>query len=213
MSAKVEAVLFDFGGVVLSSPLHAFRDYEAAHGLPSGFLGTVNQQNPHTNAWACMERGEIDEAEFYRRFEDEGRALGHAIDGRAILKTLTGVIVPEMVEEIKTLRSKYRVACLTNNMAIGHGTAMAQDREAAAAIADVMTLFEKVFESRLLGMRKPEARFFEKACADLGVRPEACVFLDDLGMNLKAARALGMQTIKVTSPTQGIADLRAVLAG
>lgn len=211
MTTDVRAVLFDFGGVVLSSPIDGFLAYEASAGLPRGFLQRINLTNPDTNAWACMERGEIDEHEFYRRFEAEAQQLGHPIDARHALAQLTGEVRPIMLDAIHALRSRYTVACLTNNMTIGHGTAMASTPEKAAEIAEVMKLFEYVVESRLIHARKPEPVFFARACEVIGVQPKHCVFLDDLGQNLKTARALGMTTIKVTSASQALAELETVL--
>jgi putative hydrolase of the HAD superfamily len=208
---EIRAVLFDFGGVILSSPIDGFRSYERAAQLPAGTVQRLNTTNPDTNAWACMERGELDEATFCARFEDEARALGHALDARAILGGLTGQIRPEMVAAIRALVPRYRVACLTNNMPIGHGSAMARDPALAAAIAEVMALFAHVVESCKIGARKPEPRFYARACEVVGVAPEHCVFLDDLGINLKPARAMGMTTIKVGDPAAALAELEAVL--
>jgi len=207
----IRAVLFDFGGVILSSPIDGFRAYERRAGLPAGFLQRINTLDPDTNAWACMERGELDLATFHARLEAEARAQGHEIDARAVLSQLSGQIRPEMVAVVRTLRASYRVACLTNNMPLGHGAAMASNAERAAEIAGAMALFAHVVESCKIGTRKPEPRFYARACEIVGVAPEHCVFLDDLGINLKPARAMGMTTIKVGDPGQAIADLEAVL--
>lgn len=207
----IRAVLFDFGGVILSSPIDGFLTYERAAGLPAGFLQRLNSTNPDSNAWACMERGELDEPTFCARFEAEARAAGHTVDARFILSRLSGEIRPEMVDAIRALATRYRVACLTNNMPIGHGSAMARTSALAAQIADVMALFGHVVESSKIGARKPEPRFYARACEVIGVSPEQCVFLDDLGINLKPARAMGMTTIKVGDPAQALADLEAAL--
>jgi putative hydrolase of the HAD superfamily len=207
----IRAVLFDFGGVILSSPIDGFRAYERRAGLPAGFLQRINTLDPDTNAWACMERGELDLATFHARLEAEARAQGHEIDARAVLAQLSGQIRPEMVAVVRTLRASYRVACLTNNMPLGHGAAMASNAERAAEIAGIMALFAHVVESCKIGTRKPEPRFYARACEIVGVAPEHCVFLDDLGINLKPARAMGMTTIKVGDPGQALADLEAVL--
>jgi putative hydrolase of the HAD superfamily len=208
---EVRAILFDFGGVVLTSPFEAFAAYEASAKLPAGVLAKINTINPDTNAWAQMERAEIDEAEFYRRFEEEGRALGFTFDAKQLVSMLSGEIRSEMVEVVRHLRERYTVACLTNNMVLGHGTAMSRTPVAAAEVADVMALFEFVIESRELRVRKPEPRFFVRACEIIGVAPAQCVLLDDLGINLKTARQLGMTTIKVVEPGVAIAELEAVL--
>jgi len=211
VTLDIRAVLFDFGGVILSSPIDAFRAYERTAQLPAGFLQRLNTLDPDNNAWACMERGELDEDTFHTRFEAEGRAQGYTFDSRTVVSQISGQLRPDMVDVVRTVRTRYRVACLTNNMPIGHGSAMARTPDLAAQIAEVMALFEHIIESWKIGARKPEPRFYARACEVVGVPPEECVFLDDLGINLKPARAMGMTTIKVGDPAQAIADLEAVL--
>jgi len=197
---SIRAVLFDFGGVISSSPFEAFAHLEAERGLPPDFIRTVNATNPDTNAWARLERGEVDLETFGRLWSDEARALGHELDGRLVLEKLAGEIRPRMVDAIRACGTKYKTACLTNNFT--RAEALLSDEVAA-----VYALFDAVLESRVLGVRKPDPRFYELACEALGVRPDECVFLDDLGVNLKPARALGMHTIKVTDPDVALAEL------
>ena len=78
-------------------------------------------------------------------------------------------------------------------------------------VGDVMVMFDHVVESSKVGCRKPEPRFYEIACDLLGVEPSECVFLDDLGVNLKPAKAMGMTTIKVGAAEPAIAELERVL--
>ena len=153
----------------------------------------MNATNPDENAWARLERSEVDLETFASLWSDEARALGHEVDGRAVLERLAGQIRPEMVAAIRICRGSYKTGCLTNNF----GPA---DSEVSTEVAAVYELFDVVLESRTLGVRKPDPRFYELACSALDVQPEECVFLDDLGVNLKPARALGMHTIKVTNP-------------
>jgi putative hydrolase of the HAD superfamily len=211
MTEKVAAVLWDFGGVILSSPFDAFARYEREAGLPENFIRGLNARNPDTNAWARMERSDISRDEFVTAFEAEARAAGHALDGRRVLASVSGEIRPEMVEALKRVRARHRVACITNNMKSGDGPGMAASRERARQVAEIMSLFEHVVESSKLGMRKPDPRIYHHACALLGVAPEACVYLDDLGVNLKPARAMGMRTIKVGDPGLAIAELEAMV--
>jgi putative hydrolase of the HAD superfamily len=203
----VQAVLWDFGGVILSSPFEAFAAYEREAGLPENFIRSVNSRNPDTNAWARMERSEIDTGTFARLFEAEAAALGHRLAGRHVLALLSGVVRPEMVEALRRVRTRYRVACITNNVKAGDGPGMARDAERAAQIAEIMKLFEHVVESSRLGLRKPDPRIYLHTCELLGVAPGNCIYLDDLGINLKPARAMGMRTIKVGDPAQAIAEL------
>lgn len=198
----ISAVLWDFGGVVTSSPFEAFRRYEEERGLPPDLIRSVNTANPHGNAWARLERSEITPTEFDRAFAEESASFGHRIPGADVLALLAGQIRPTIVRAIERVKAAgYATACLTNNV---RSTDM-------GTVAEVMDLFDAVVESALVGARKPEPRFYEIACEKLGVRPEECVFLDDLGINLKPAAAMGMTTIKVTSAEQAIDDLEHVL--
>jgi putative hydrolase of the HAD superfamily len=200
----MKAVLWDFGGVILSSPFEAFNRYEAERGLPHNFLRTVNSTNPHTNAWALLERNEISVAQFDERFGVESAALGHRVPGADLLLLLAGDVRPEMVAALDRVRSSgYRVACLTNNVV--------SDGSRGDEVDAIMQRFDVIVESSVVGVRKPEPRFYEIACELLMVEPVECVFLDDLGINLKPAAAMGMTTIKVSTAAQAIADLGAVL--
>jgi putative hydrolase of the HAD superfamily len=206
-----KAVLWDFGGVILASPFEAFGRYETAHGIPLGFVRRVNTTNPHTNAWALLERNEVSADEFDDLFAAESAALGHRVPGADVLALLAGEVRPEMVDMLDRVKAAgYRVACLTNNMIGGDGRNSSNDAR-AVQIAAIMARFDAVVESSKVGVRKPEPRFYEIACELLGVRANECVFLDDLGINLKPAAAMGMTTIKVTSAAQAITDLSAAL--
>ncbi|MFM7044652.1 MAG: HAD-IA family hydrolase [Ilumatobacteraceae bacterium] len=203
----IAAVLWDFGGVIVSSPFDAFADYETRHGLPPGFIRSVNAADHHANAWARLERSDITVGEFDAAFADESERLGHRIPGVDVLALLEGEIRPQMVDLLdRVIAAGYRTACLTNNIV----SAGPSDRE--AALAAVMRRFDLVVESSKVGVRKPEPRFYEIACEQLGVRPAECVFLDDLGINLKPAAAMGMRTIKVVDPAAAIAEVERLLS-
>ena len=212
------AVLWDFGGVILSSPFEAFNHYETSVGLPRDFIRSVNATNPHTNAWAHLERSDITPAQFDQAFADDSRALGHEVRGADVLALLAGDIRPQMVAALDTLKaSGYKIACLTNNVVTGDADsgddpalqAIADDR--SVAIAQIMDRFDAVVESSKVGVRKPEPRFYEIACGLIGVQPKECVFLDDLGINLKPAAAMGMATIKVIDPDEALSELSRIL--
>jgi putative hydrolase of the HAD superfamily len=203
----IKAVLWDFGGVILSSPFDAFNNYEAAHSLPTDFIRSVNTHNPDANAWALLERNDVEPAEFDTLFATESEALGHRIPGADILALLSGSVRPEMVAALDAvIAAGYRTACLTNNV-VSDDTGRTKRPDVAA----VMEKFDEVVESSKVGVRKPEPRFYEIACDLLGVEPANSVFHDDLGINLKPARAMGMQTIKVGKPGPAIAELSEVL--
>ena len=205
------AILWDFGGVILSSPFEAFNRYEAEIGLPKDFIRGLNARNGDTNAWAKMERSEVSLEGFVALFEEEARQLGHTLDGWRILQSLSGDIRPQMLEALRRCKTAFRVACITNNMKHGEGPGMSRSPEKAKAVAEVMTLFEHVVESSKLGVRKPDPRIYQHACELLGVKPQDCIYLDDLGINLKPARALGMRTIKVGDPDVAIDELQAMV--
>ncbi len=207
--APITAVLWDFGGVILTSPFDAFSDYEHQRNLPGGLIRQINSTNPDTNAWARLERSEVDLDGFAELFEAEGRDLGHTVDARELLGLLNGQVRPQMVEALRRCKSAgYKLGCLTNNVHDG-GRSVDSDRQ--AAVAEAMALFDHVTESRHMGVRKPEVRFYELACEALAIHPTEAVFLDDLGINLKPAAALGMRTIKVSEPDAALDQLSAIL--
>ena len=206
MQEPFKAVLWDFGGVILSSPFDAFAAYEREIGLPAGFIRGLNTKNPHTNAWAKFERPEVSPEEFCRLFEAEARDAGGELQGERIIACLSGDIRPNMVAALRNVASRYKTACLTNNV---KGAKRAPEKQ--AAISEIMTIFDEVVESSKVGVRKPEPAFYEHACAALQIEPSQAVFLDDLGINLKPARAMGMATIKVGDPAQALDELEALL--
>lgn len=198
----LRAVLFDFGGVLTTSPFEAFSNYEAANGLPAGFIRSLNAVDHHNNAWARLERSEITVAEFIVAFEKEAAAAGQRIDGAAVLGLLGGEIRPAMLAAVRACRERYLVGLLTNNY-LGEQAA----RDPGGQLEAVLDLFDEVVESSKIGVRKPEPAFFEIACDRLGITPSEAVFLDDLGVNLKPARAMGMKTLKVTDEKEALAAL------
>ena len=212
----IEAVIWDFGGVLTDSPFVAFNRFEAERGLPRDFLRSVNARNHLDNAWARFERSEIDLDAFDAAFRAESAALGHPVDGKAVISLLARRLRPEMVNALKACKARLKVGCITNNVAAGEGPTMvpgdAEDSAALAeAVAGVFALFDHVIESSRAGLRKPDPRIYRLACDALGVLPENAVYLDDLGINLKPARELGMTTIKVTDPDAALAELEAVV--
>ena len=208
-NAPVQAVLWDFGGVLTTSPFDAFDAYEAANGLERGFIRRLNATNPDTNAWARLERSEVTPEEFAALFEAEAEAAGGRVDAWAVLGALRGELRPAMVEAVRRCHSKLRTALVTNNFVSGN--LPGERPEASLLHEEVIPHFDVVIESSKVGYRKPDPRFYEIALEQLDVKPAAAVFLDDLGINLKPARALGMRTIKVTDPAVALAELSAAV--
>jgi putative hydrolase of the HAD superfamily len=203
----IEAVIWDFGGVFTGSPFEAFNRYEAAHRLPTDFIRGVNATDPHTNAWARFESARIDAAGFDAAFLAESTALGHPVRGADVLPLLSGEVRPRMVEALKACKRRFKVGCITNNMAQGHGPGMAASAEGGGRAAEIMGLFDVVIESSKVGVRKPDPAIYAMMCQALRVEPAACVYLDDLGVNCKPAAQMGMTAIKVVGETQALADL------
>lgn len=205
----LQAVIWDFGGVLTSSPFEAFTRYEVEKGLPKDFVRSVNARNIHENAWAKLERSEVNADEFDRLFREESAALGHEVPGKDILGLLSGDIRPNVVEALKICKSQVKVGCITNNAPVGKGAGMSSDANKAEKVSEIMTLFDHVIESSKLGIRKPDPRIYALMCEALDVDPAKAIYLDDLGINLKPARAMGMHTIKVLNEAQLLTDLRA----
>ena len=204
MTNEIQAVLWDFGGVILSSPFEAFNRYEAERGLPRDIIRQVNAANPDSNAWALLERNDISPTQFDALFAEESERFGHRIPGTDVLALLSGDVRPTMVNALDhVIASGFRTACLTNNVVSTSPDPSPRQQEIAA----IMAKFDHVVESSKVGCRKPEPRFYEIACELLNVSPTQCVFLDDLGINLKPAAAMGMRTIKVVEPTAALREL------
>jgi len=205
VSGTVSAVVFDLGGVITESPMTAFTAYEREAGLPEGLIRRLNSTDPDTNAWARFERNELDVAGFSAAFEAEAAALGHRIEAARVLAALQGEVRPAMVAALRWLRAEgLPLALLSNNVA---------PMERTGRLGELLELFDAVVESSTEGVRKPEPEIYRRALDRLseavGRRIEAtgCAYLDDLGINLKPARAMGFSTIKVVDPSVALAEL------
>ncbi len=204
----VEAIIFDFGGVFTTSPFEAFSRFERERGLPADVIRRINATNPHDNAWARFERAEIMAAGFDEAFAAEARTLGCEIRGAEVLPLLSGDVRPRMTRALLACKAAgLKVGCITNNVQAGLGAGMAANAQKAAMVAEIMGAFDQVIESSKAGVRKPDPRIYEMMCELLMVRPGACVYLDDLGINCKPAAALGMTAIKVVSEGQALEAL------
>lgn len=211
MRQDIEAVLWDIGGVLTASPFEAFNQFEAANSLPRDFIRGVNATNPETNAWAQFESNQVDVDAFDDLFRAETAALGHPVNGKRVLEILSGAPRPRMIEALRSCKRRFRVGAITNNMKPTAGSPPAvEDPERATIMESAMSLFEIIVESSVEGVRKPDPEIYRIACERLGVAPARTVFLDDLGINLKPARAMGMYTIKVLNEDQALAELSEV---
>ena len=202
---KYKAIIWDFGGVITSSPFEAFNDFEEANGLPKDIIRTINSENPDMNAWAQFESNSITIDEFNDLFLKEAKAKGFDIKGKDIIKLLKGSIRENMVSFLRELKSDFKLGCITNN--VKSSSEENTDNETEEA----MSIFDHVIESSIVGIRKPNPEIYMMSCDALNVSPDQCIYLDDLGINLKPARELGMTTIKVIQPEDAIQEVRNLL--
>ena len=208
----IRAVFWDFGGVITTSPFDSFNIYEESKNLPKDLIRTINSTNPDNNAWAKLERSEIDQEEFDSLFEVESQQFGHSVPGKQVLALLKGQIRPEMVKALREIKDKLIQGCLTNNIQSTEGQESETDNAAISGThQEIMGLFDFVFESSKENVRKPDPKFYQLACRRGKVNPNEVIFLDDLGINLKPAKALGMKTIKVVRAEDALQDLQDLL--
>jgi epoxide hydrolase-like predicted phosphatase len=197
------AVLFDLGGVVVGSPLHAIAQYERDAGIPAGFVNRVVVASGPDGAWSRLERGEFTLDAFYPAFDRDCAAAGQPVSSRTLMALVAAATQPRpvMLEAIACIRARgLAAAAVTNNW-------ITEDEGTGA----LRPHFDVFIESAVVGIRKPDPRIFELACAALGIAPPEAVFLDDIGSNLKTARALGMTTIKVDDPDAALTELAGVV--
>ncbi len=201
------AVIFDLGGVVLGSPLHAIARFERESGIPAGFVNRVVVSTGPSGAWSRLERGELRVEQWVPEFERDCEAAGQKLDAARMMEEIRTASEPRpaMIAAIRAIRARgLRVGALTNNWVADEPTENRLGLE-------LRVLFDAYIESAIVGLRKPDPRIYQHACRALGVAPETSIFLDDIGANLKAARALGMHTIKVDTPEQALAELESEL--
>ena len=199
------AVIFDLGGVVLDSPLDAVARFERAHGIPAGHINRVVLASGPDGAWSRLERGALSLGAFCQAFDAECRAAGHPISSRALMAEIGASATPRpaMLRALRAIRARgLRTAALTNNW---HGDRL------ESAVQQLAGYFDVAVESAREGVRKPDPRIYQRVCERLGVAPGEAIFLDDIGRNLKTARALGMTTIKVVDAAAALGELEALL--
>jgi putative hydrolase of the HAD superfamily len=201
------AVIFDLGGVVLDSPLHAIARYERESGIPAGFVNRVVMSTGPTGAWSRLERGELRVEAWIPAFERDCADAGQRISAARMMDEIRKASEPRprMLAAIRAIRGRgLRVGALTNNW-------VADEPSDNRLGQELRSQFDCFVESALVGLRKPDPRIYEHACRELRVTPPESIFLDDIGANLKTARALGMHTIKVDTPEQALGELEAAL--
>ena len=208
---RFSSIFWDFGGVITSSPFEAFNHFEKENNLPNNLIRKINSTNHKSNAWALLEQSIISIDEFDDLFLKESKAMGAEIKGKDVLMLLKGKIRPKVVKILKKFRELGFVqACLTNNFNSEGQDNSALD-EGNIERLEILKIFDHVIESKNIGLRKPDLSFYQYALDSTSCDPKKTIFLDDLGINLKPAKSIGMSTIKVTSEKQLINDLEKIL--
>ncbi len=195
MKSIIKVILWDFGGVLTNSPIQNFYKYEKKNNILPGTLININNHNKYNNAWARLEKNEIDKEEFAKLFLKESKELKikDKLDIEKILECLDVELNHEMVEVFLKYKNKIPCACLTNNIPENI------NNKASITFKKFKKNFSHVFESSKIGLRKPEEKIYKYVIEKLNVRPENILFMDDLGVNLKPARTLGFKTYKVVN--------------
>jgi putative hydrolase of the HAD superfamily len=199
------AAIFDIGGVLTHSPVTRIQQYCLEQAIPDDVRYAIFA--PDDGPWSRFERSELTREQFAAEFDAHVTRCGTAARGTSFMEWFFVGFGerPEMVAVVKHLRGKVKLGSITNNVARDEP---AQRRTSGI---DLPSLFDVVVESAIEGIRKPDPRIYRLACERLGVEPTEAVFLDDLGSNLKGAKALGMHTIKVDATASAIDDLEAAL--
>ena len=198
-----KAVIFDLGGVVLDSPLHAIARFEHDRGIPEGFVNRLVVESAPGGAWSRLERGELGLEAFCEAFDAECRERGHLLPAQDLMEHIASSSGPRptMLEALRRIRQQgLAVVALTNNW-----SSDGQDRH------QLRPYFDHFIESSVVGLRKPDPAIYRHALDLIAVEPAEAVFLDDIGSNLKTARAMGVTTIKVVTAQQALAELESVL--
>eukprot|EP00667_Euglena_gracilis_P022778 EG_transcript_25502 len=204
MGPPVRAVIFDFGGVVFDSPVPLLNRCAERCGCDPLVLQRLFSASP---TFHRLERGHISAEEFCGPFQEELDAANLPLDARTLLVALAAIRPrPHVLAALADLRRRgLRVVALTNNF-----KRRAAD-ERGTGVAAMDPHFDAIFESCVLGLRKPDAAIFEHVLAALAVPAAQCVFIDDLRPNLRAAARLGLRTLHARDDRTFLADLFALL--
>lgn len=202
---KLKAAIFDIGGVLTHSPVTRIKTFCVEHHIPDDVRWAIFA--PEDGPWSRFERSELNRETFAAELDAHLKACGSPATGRHFLDWFfTGFGERrEVVNVVKYLRGKTKLGAITNNVARDE-----PDERRTSGI-NVQSLFDVVVESAIVGVRKPEPRIYQIACEKLEIEPHEAVFLDDLGANLKGARALGMHTIKVDDTLSCLDELEEAL--
>ena len=187
---SIKAVFWDFGGVITTSPFDSFNLYEEKHNLEKDFIRRVNSTNPDSNAWAKLERNEIDLGQFNDLFFNESSDLGNPIPGIDVISLLQGQLRPEMIQALKVIKGNLIQACLTNNIVSSETQLSDENVSIAGKNEEIMGLFDFVIASSEQNVRKPDPAFYYLALNRAGIEAKEAVFFDDFKSRLKNQKKL-----------------------
>ncbi len=204
MTTTITTVLFDFAGVLTSSPWDAMK--EAGGGNLELLIGSYEEDGDHP--WHQVERGEMAIADWATAVTELGKAQGIEVDFtplQALLGSMT--LHDQVIDRVRTLRTDgYRLGLITNNVREGSAT--------WRAMLPVDELFDVVVDSSEVGMRKPNPTIFHHTLNLLGGGlPHEAVFLDDSPGNVVGAQRAGLHAILVDDPDDALVELDSLLAG
>jgi putative hydrolase of the HAD superfamily len=207
----IDGVVSDFGGV-LTTPLgQAFAAIQEEAGIPLDALGRALgaiAERDGVNPLFALETGDLTEADFMALLGQALREqLGREVHMHSFGERYFRQLAPNqaLIDYMRSLRERgYRMALLTNNVR--------EWEPLWRAMLPVDEIFELVVDSAFVGMRKPEPGIYELTLGRLGLPAPACVFLDDVELNCRAASALGMHAVHFRATEQAIEEIEALLA-
>jgi putative hydrolase of the HAD superfamily len=211
--SRIHAAVFDLGGVFLAGGVEAVASFGERHGVPSDAWTTIRRElfDHETGLWCDVERGTCTFDDFVVRLR--ARTAEHGVtlsaqDARNFMQN-TGEsgrerLRPEIVDAAARLHARMPTALLTNNIR--------EWRDEWRTLIDVDALFDVVIDSCEVGARKPEPAIYEVTRDRLGLPHDALFFLDDIGANLKIARAFGWQTLRYDDTARVLEVLDAIAA-
>lgn len=207
--AQTRAVVFDFGGVLITTIANQVGKVAASHGVEKHVMHEVllGPRVSGNHPWHRAERGELAVADIQPQLGPWASASEVELHGDEIDRLLAAgeySVVDEMVECVAAARADgYLTGLLTNTFAEFHPT-LERDLD--------LSMFDAVIESCTVGSRKPERGIYHATAEMLGVPHEGILYLDDFPQNLEPATALGWTTILVDDHVTAIGELRSALA-
>ena len=211
-AAPITTVISDFGGVLTTPLMRSFAAFQDETGIASESLGLAMQRIAETDGAHPLfelEKGRLTEADFLIKLAGELETeLGHRPELHGFREIYFDALDPNepMVALMRGLREKgYRMALLTNNVR--------EWEPLWRSLLPVDEIFELIVDSAFVGIRKPDPEIYELTLERLGgPEPGDCLFVDDVEVNVEAARGLGMTGVHDVDNDQAIPEIEAALS-